>query len=78
MNLLKVESDQSFGRDPRTGAIVNTNVSEFQAAMERKAAREEYLNDLHVKMSQNEEKIKYLTELVEKFITREQHATNSP
>ena len=68
MNLIKVENDTSYARDS-SGAIVNTNVAAFQAAMQRKKAKEESLQSLLDRVSDNEEKIKKLTDLVEKMLT---------
>ena len=39
MNLKKVQGDESFARDERSGAIININMEEINAAKKRKLLR---------------------------------------
>lgn len=41
MNLIKVEGRSNLVRDPNTQAILNTNMNEYNAYMERKKIKEQ-------------------------------------
>lgn len=41
MSYQQIEGQNDFARDPKTGAVVNINRSEIQAARERKRLRKE-------------------------------------
>ena len=67
MNYVKVEGHKDFVRDKRSGAIINTNKEEIEAAKKRKAERlnkDKELNDLKDEVSDIK---KMLTQIVEKL-----------
>lgn len=43
-NIIKVEDDPSFGRDPNTGAILNLNSDAYHAHMKSKREKESLQN----------------------------------
>ena len=77
MNLIKVDSDCSFSRDKSNGAIVNTNVQEFNTVMQRKKAREEYISSLNSKLAETQDRICQLESLVKSLIEKNQNGTNN-
>jgi hypothetical protein len=67
MNYVKVEGHKDFVRDKRSGAIINTNKEEIEAAKKRKAERlnkDKELNDLKDEVSDIK---KMLTKIIEKL-----------
>lgn len=67
MNYVKVEGHKDFVRDKRSGAIINTNKEEIEAAKKRKAERlnrDKELNDLKDEVGDIK---KMLTKIIEKL-----------
>lgn len=67
MNYVRVEGHKDFVRDKRSGAIINTNKEEIEAAKKRKADRlnrDKELSDLKDEVSDIK---KMLTKIVEKL-----------
>ena len=67
MNHVKVEGHEGYVRDERSGAILNTNKEEIEAAKKRKAdrlSRDKELSDLKDEVSDIKE---MLTKIVEKL-----------
>jgi len=67
MSYVKVEGHKNFVRDRRSGAIINTNREEIEAAKKRKAEKlnkDKELNDLKDEVSDIK---KMLTKIVEKL-----------
>ena len=70
MNYVKIEGHNGYVRDKKSGAVLNTNKSEIEAAKKRKqqrATKEQELNNLKNEVSD----IKImLTKLIEKFVNK--------
>ncbi len=67
MSYIKIEGHKGFVRDKRSGAIINTNKEEIEAARRRKAERlnkDKELSDLKDEVSDIK---KMLTKIVEKL-----------
>ena len=67
MSYVKIEGHRGFVRDKRSGAIINTNKEEIEAAKKRKADRlnkDKELSDLKDEVSDIK---KMLTKIVEKL-----------
>jgi hypothetical protein len=67
MNHVKVEGHEGYVRDEQSGAILNTNKEEIEAAKKRKAdrlSRDKELSDLKDEVSDIK---KMLTKIVEKL-----------
>ena len=67
MSYVKIEGHKGFVRDKRSGAIINTNKEEIEAAKKRKADRlnkDKELSDLKDEVSDIK---KMLTKIVEKL-----------
>ena len=67
MSYIKIEGHKGFVRDKKSGAIINTNKEEIEAARKRKAERlnkDKELSDLKDEVSDIK---KMLTKIVEKL-----------
>tara|TARA_B100000035_G_scaffold183079_1_gene156331 strand:- start:143 stop:352 length:210 start_codon:yes stop_codon:yes gene_type:complete len=67
MSYVRIEGHKGFVRDKRSGAIINTNKEEIEAAKKRKAERlnkDKELSDLKNEVSDIK---KMLTKIVEKL-----------
>ena len=67
MSYVKIEGHRGFVRDKKSGAIINTNKEEIEAAKKRKAERlnkDKELSDLKDEVSDIK---KMLTKIVEKL-----------
>lgn len=67
MSYVKIEGHRGFVRDKKSGAIINTNKEEIEAAKKRKAERlnkDKELSDLKNEVSDIK---KMLTKIVEKL-----------
>lgn len=67
MNYVKIEGHKGFVRDKKSGAVINTNREEIEAAKKRKADRlnkDKELSDLKDEVSDIK---KMLTKIVEKL-----------
>lgn len=67
MKLIPVEGKPDLARDPRTGAIVNINKNEMQAARERKRKRKSQQAEFEQLRTDVDEIKQLLNKLVEKL-----------